>query len=77
MQVDGRFPIGQRQGAVLIHSLPANIGQFKNCNSLVHFFLCGSNVFTLDSNEHYFRSRNLALPQDSHSLRDQLVICGL
>jgi hypothetical protein len=27
------------------------------------------NVFTLDSNEHYFRSRNLALPQDSHSLR--------
>jgi hypothetical protein len=29
-----------------------------------------ANVFTLDnSNVHYFRSRNLALPQDSHSLR--------
>jgi hypothetical protein len=42
---------------------------YKPCNSLVHFFLRGVNVFTLDSNEHYFRSRNLALPQDSHSLR--------
>jgi hypothetical protein len=28
-----------------------------------------NNDFTLDSNEHYLRSRNLALPQDSHSLR--------
>jgi hypothetical protein len=27
------------------------------------------NVFTSDSNEHYFRSQNHALPQDSHSLR--------
>jgi hypothetical protein len=26
-------------------------------------------VFTLDSNEHYINSRNLALPQDLHSLR--------
>jgi hypothetical protein len=33
-------------------------------------FIClGVNVFTLDSNAHYFRSRNRALPQDSHSLR--------
>jgi hypothetical protein len=34
----------------VIHSLAANIGQFKHCNSLVHFFLLGANVFTLDSN---------------------------
>jgi hypothetical protein len=53
----------------VIHSRTANIGKFKHCNSLVHFFLWGANVFTLDSNEHYFRSRNLTLPQDSHSLR--------
>jgi hypothetical protein len=53
----------------VIHSLTANIEQFKHCNSLVHFFLLGANVFTLDSNEHYFPSRNRALPQDSHSLR--------
>jgi hypothetical protein len=52
----------------VIDSLTANIGQFKHCNSLVHFFVWGANVFTLDSNEHYFRSRNHALPQDSHSL---------
>jgi hypothetical protein len=69
MLVGGRLPIGQRQGDVVIHSLTANIGQFKHCNGLVHFFLWGANVFTLDSNEHFFRSRNLALPQDSHSLR--------
>jgi hypothetical protein len=31
----------------------------------------------MNSNEHYFRLWNLALPQDSHSFRDQLVICGL
>jgi hypothetical protein len=53
----------------VIHSLTANIGQFKHCNSLVNFFLWRANVFTLDSNERYFRSRNLALSQDSHSLR--------
>jgi hypothetical protein len=41
----------------------------KHCNSLVHYFLWVINVFTLDSDEHYFRSRNCALPQDSHSLR--------
>jgi hypothetical protein len=70
MQVDGRLPTGQRQGDVVIHSLTANIGQFGlHSNSLVHFFLWGANVFTLGSKEHYFRSRNLALPQDSHSLR--------
>jgi hypothetical protein len=69
MQVDGRIPIGLRQRDVVIHSLTANIGQFKLCNSLVNFFLWPANVFTLDSNEHYFRSRNRALPQDSHSLR--------
>jgi hypothetical protein len=51
------------------YSLTAKIGQFKHCNSLVHFFLWGTNVLALDSNEHYFRSRNLALTQDSHSLR--------
>jgi hypothetical protein len=28
-----------------------------------------ANIFTLDSNEHYFLSRNRALPEDSHSLR--------
>jgi hypothetical protein len=28
----------------------------------------------LDSNEHYFHSRNRTLPQYSHSLRDQLAI---
>jgi hypothetical protein len=53
----------------MIHSLTANIGQFGICNSLVHFFILGENVFTLDSKENYFRSRNLALPQDLHSLR--------
>jgi hypothetical protein len=42
---------------------------WKRCNSLGHFFLWGANVLTLDSNEHYFRSRNLTLPQDPHSLR--------
>jgi hypothetical protein len=42
---------------------------WKHLNSLDHLFLCGANVFTLDSNEYYFHSRNLALPQDSHSLR--------
>jgi hypothetical protein len=69
MQGDGRRPISQRQRDAVIHSLTANIGQFKYCNSLVHFFLWGANVFTLDSIEHYFRSRNRAVPQDSHSLR--------
>jgi hypothetical protein len=69
MQVDGRLPTGQRQEDDVIHTLTANIGHFKKCNSLVHFFLLVANVFTLDSNEHYFRSWNLALPQDSHSLR--------
>jgi hypothetical protein len=69
MQMDGRLPTGQRQGDVVNYSLTANIGQFKHCNSLVNFFPCGANVFTLDSNEHYFRSRNRALPKDSHSLR--------
>jgi hypothetical protein len=49
----------------VIHSLTANIG---HCNILVHFSLSGANVFTLDSNKHYFRSRNRALPQDSHFL---------
>jgi hypothetical protein len=53
----------------MIHSLTENIGQIKHCNSLVHLFLWGANVFTLDSNEHYFRSRNLTLPQDSRFLR--------
>jgi hypothetical protein len=52
----------------VIHSLTANIGQLKHCNNLVHFFLLGANVFTLDSKEYYFRSRNRALPQDSHAL---------
>jgi hypothetical protein len=41
----------------------------RACSCLVHFFLWGNNIFTLDSNEHYFRSRNLALPQDLHCLR--------
>jgi hypothetical protein len=50
----------------VIYSLTANIGQF---GSNVHFFLRGENVFRLDSEEYYLRSRNLALPQDSHSLR--------
>jgi hypothetical protein len=68
MQVEGKLPIGQQKGDVVIQSLTANIGQFKHCNSLVHFFLWGANIFTLDSNEHYFPSRNCALPQDSHSL---------
>jgi hypothetical protein len=49
-------------------NLTGNIGQFKHRNSLVHFFLRGAKVLTLDSNEHYFRSYNRALPQDSHSL---------
>jgi hypothetical protein len=53
----------------MIHNVTANIGEFGFCNCLVHLFLWGANVFTLDSNEHYFRSRNLALTQDSHSLR--------
>jgi hypothetical protein len=53
----------------VIHSLTANIGQFKHCNSLVHFFLKGANIFTLDSNELYFCSRKFTLPQDSHSLQ--------
>jgi hypothetical protein len=53
----------------VIHSLTANIGLFKYCNSLVHFYLRGANVLTLESNEHYFRLRNRALAQDSHSLR--------
>jgi hypothetical protein len=33
------------------------------------FIFLSVNVFTLDSSEHYLRSRNRALPQDSHSLR--------
>jgi hypothetical protein len=53
----------------MIHSLTANIGQFGFCNRLVHFFISGAIIFTSDSNEHYFRLRNLVLPQDSHSLR--------
>jgi hypothetical protein len=28
MQMEGRLPIGQRNGDVVIHSLTANIGQF-------------------------------------------------
>jgi hypothetical protein len=70
MQVDRRFPICQQQRDVVIHSLTVNILQFKHYNSSVHFCLCGANVFTLVSNEHYFRSRIRALPQDSHSLRE-------
>jgi hypothetical protein len=53
----------------VINSITAYIRQFKHCNSLVHFFLSGTNVFTLDSNEHYFRSQNCALQQDLHSLQ--------
>jgi hypothetical protein len=60
---------------VVIHTLTPNIGHYKHCNRLVHFFLWGANVFMLDSNEHYFRSRDLALPQDSHSIR--LSACDL
>jgi hypothetical protein len=41
---------------------------WKQCNSLVHFIIWGVNAFRLGINEDYFRSRNLALPQDSHSL---------
>jgi hypothetical protein len=59
-------PIGQRYEDVTIHSLTANI---NHCNKLVHFFLWGANVFTFDSNEHYFLSWNLTLPKDSHPLR--------
>jgi hypothetical protein len=40
-----------------------------HCNSFILFFLWEVNVFTLDSNEHYFLSLNRALLQDSHSLR--------
>jgi hypothetical protein len=39
MRVDGRLPIGQRKRDLVIHSLTADIGQFKHCNSLVNFFL--------------------------------------
>jgi hypothetical protein len=42
---------------------------YKHCNSLVNFFIWGANIFELDSNENYFRSRHLALPQDSHTLQ--------
>jgi hypothetical protein len=35
MQVDGRLPIGQRQGDVVIHNLTANIGQFGLIISIV------------------------------------------
>jgi hypothetical protein len=68
MQVDRRLHIGQ-QSHVVIHSLTAHIGQFKHCNSLVHFFLWGANVFTLGSNKYYFCLQNCALPEDLHSLR--------
>jgi hypothetical protein len=65
-----------------MYNLTANIGHLGlHCNSLVHSFLLRANVFTFDSNEHYFRSRNRALPQDSHSLRastrDLLTECIL
>jgi hypothetical protein len=41
MKVDGRLAVGQRQGDEVVRSLTANIGQFKPCNSLVHFFFEG------------------------------------
>jgi hypothetical protein len=69
VQVDRGLPIGQRQREVVIHNLTANIGQFKHCDRLFHLFRLEGNVFTLDCNEHYLRSRNLTLPQDAHSLR--------
>jgi hypothetical protein len=63
----------------VIHSLTANIGQFKHCNSPVNVFLSGANVFTLDTNEHFFLSRNRALRQDEHSLwgsaRELWTVC--
>jgi hypothetical protein len=40
---------------VVIHSLDANIGHVH----ALFIFLSGANVSTLDSNEHYFRSRKL------------------
>jgi hypothetical protein len=39
MQVDRRLPIDQRQGDVAIHSLSANIGQYKHCNSVTALFI--------------------------------------
>jgi hypothetical protein len=44
------FLLTRDKRGVVIHSLTANIRQFKHCNSLVHFFLWRANVFTLDSN---------------------------
>jgi hypothetical protein len=75
MQVDGRFRISQRQGDVMIHSLTANIGQLKHCNSLVHLFegrmfsrWIVTNITSARENLHYRKTR---IP-----CGDQLVICG-
>jgi hypothetical protein len=53
----------------VIYSLTANIGQFGSNVTALFIFFRGENVFRLGSEEYYLRSQNLALPQDSHSLR--------
>jgi hypothetical protein len=80
MQVDGRLPTGQRQGDAVIHSLTANIGQFKRCKSHVHLFfiffvegrMCSRWIVTnITSAGGTVHCRTTRIP-----CRDQLVICG-
>jgi hypothetical protein len=61
----------------VIHNLIANIGQCKHCNGLVHFFLRGENVFTLDSNDITSAHGILHCHKTRVPCRDQLVISGL
>jgi hypothetical protein len=72
MQVDVRLPVSQRYGDIVIHRLLQTSGSLSVVTALFIFFYlggeCWANVFTLYSKKHYFRSRNRALPQDSHSL---------
>jgi hypothetical protein len=57
--VDGRLPTGQRYGDVVIHSLTANIGHVHAL--LISFF--DGRMFSR------WILTNIALPQNSHSLR--------
>jgi hypothetical protein len=76
MQVDGRLPIGQRQGDVVIHTLTENIGQV-NCNSLVHFFFEGRMFSRWIVTDITSARGTLHCRKTRVSCGDQLAICGL
>jgi hypothetical protein len=78
MQVDGRLPIGQQQGEVVIQNLTANIRQFGSIITtlFISFFerrmLSRWIVTNITSSRGTLHCSKTRIP-----CGDQLVICGL